>query len=65
MTFMTFMTAMTILVGLTAVVAARADDKPASGKPATKVAAKPALTVTLTTPQRAELPLAVPATASL
>ena len=65
MTFMTFMTAMTILVGLTAVVAARADDKPASGKPATKVAAKPALTVTLTTPQRAELPLAVPANGSI
>ena len=65
MTFMTFMTAMTVLVGLTAVVAARADDKPASGKPATKVAAKPALTVTLTTPQRAELPLAVPANGSI
>ena len=62
---MTFMTAMTILVGLTAVVAARADDKPASGKPAIKVAAKPALTVTLTTPQRAELPLAVPANGSI
>jgi len=52
--------AITFAVGLAATVAVRADDK----APA-KAAAKPALTVTVTTPQRADLPLLVSANGSI
>jgi HlyD family secretion protein len=53
--------AVTFALGLAAAVAVRADDK----APPSKTAAKPALTVTVTTLKRAELPLAVSASGSI
>ena len=53
--------AVTFAVGLATAVAVRADDK----APPSQAAAKPALTVTVTTPQRADLPLSVSASGSI
>ena len=53
--------AITFAIGLAAAVAVRANDK----APPAKAVAKPALTVTVTTPQRADLPLSVSASGSI
>jgi len=57
--------AITLAIGLATAVAVRADDKAVPAKDSAKAAAKPALTVTVTTPQRATLPLSVSASGSI